>query len=77
MDVEVQLKAKGIGNTLYVNPKTPMTNIDFGTEYTYKTVPRQYFLENRGRKPMKIMWVRQNVKQKKKAGEGAAGAKST
>lgn len=39
-----------------------MDNIDFGTEYTYKTVPRQYFLENRGRKPMKIMWVRQNVK---------------
>lgn len=53
-----------------------MTVIDFGTEYTYKTVPRQYFLENRGRKPMKIMWVRQNVKQKKKAGE-AANAKST
>jgi hydrocephalus-inducing protein len=74
MDVEVQLKAKGVGNTLYT--KVPMTNIDFGTEYTYKTVPRQYFLENRGRKPMKIMWVRQNVKQKKKTGD-AAGAKST
>ena len=40
MDVEVQLKAKGIGNTLYHNPKDPMNKINFGTEYTYKTVPR-------------------------------------
>ncbi len=38
MDVEVQLRAKGIGNTLYT--KTPMNQIDFGTEYTHKTVPR-------------------------------------
>ena len=73
MDVEVQLKAKGTGNTLYTKD---MTSIDFGTEYTYKQVPRQYFLENRGRKPMKIMWVRQNIKQKKKPTD-AAGAKST
>ncbi len=42
-----------------------MTNIDFGTEYTHKHVPRQYFLENRGRKPMKIMWVRHNKKTSK------------
>lgn len=56
MDVEVQLKAKGTGNTLFT--KVPMGTIDFGTEYTYKTVPRQFFLENRGRKPMKIIWVR-------------------
>lgn len=56
MDVEVQLKAKGTGSTLAT--KVPMGTIDFGTEYTHKTVPRQYFLENRGRKPMKIMWVR-------------------
>jgi len=64
MDVEVQLRAKGIGNTLYT--KVPMNQIDFGTEYTHKTVPRQFFLENRGRKPMKIMWVRQQNKDRKK-----------
>ena len=74
MDVEVQLKAKGVGNTLFT--RVDMKQIDFGTEYTYKQVPRQYFLENRGRKPMKIMWVRQNIKQKKKPTD-AAGAKST
>ena len=40
--------------------------IDFGTEYTYKNVIKQFFLENRGRKPMKIIWARQNKKEKKK-----------
>lgn len=70
MDVEVQLKAKGIGHTLFT--REVMTNIDFGTEYTHKSVPRQYFLENRGRKPMKILWVRQNKKERaKKTGDAA------
>jgi len=64
MDVEVQLRARGVGNTLYTAVK--MEEIDFGTEYTYKTVPRQFFLENRGRKPMKIVWVRQNKLDRKK-----------
>ena len=76
MDVEVQLKAKGTGSTLFT--KVKMEQIDFGTEYTHKTVPRQYFLENRGRKPMKIQWVRQNkVDRKKKAGDAAAKATAT
>lgn len=75
MDVEVQLRAKGIGNTLYT--KVPMNQIDFGTEYTHKTVPRQFFLENRGRKPMKIMWVRQqNKDRKKKTGEVESNKKT-
>ena len=76
MDVEVQLRAKGVGNTLFT--KESMSVIDFGTEYTHKHVPRQYFLENRGRKPMKIMWVRQNKMDRKKKGqnENANGAKA-
>ena len=65
MEVEVQLKAKGWGNTLFVK-NDALTEVDFGTEYTHKTIPRQYFLENRGRKPMKIMWVRQNKKERAK-----------
>jgi hydrocephalus-inducing protein len=69
MDVEVQLRARGTGSTLYT--KVPMHNIDFGTEYTYKTVPRQYFLENRGRKPMKIIWVRQKKPVPKKDQQAA------
>jgi len=71
--VEVQLRARGTGCTLYnkeVCKAQAMLAVDFGTEYTYKQVPRQYFLENRGRKPMKIIWVRQNkVDRKKKQGE--------
>jgi len=70
MEGEVQLRARGVGNTLYT--KVPMSTIDFGTEYTHKTVPKQFFLENRGRKPMKIMWVRQNkMDRKKKTGDAA------
>ena len=38
MDVEVQLRAKGVGNTRYT--KVPLNQIDFGTEYTHKQVPR-------------------------------------
>jgi hydrocephalus-inducing protein len=76
---EMQLKAKGVGTTLYCKerlenqpkPELPW-NIDFGTEYTYKHVPRQFFLENRGRKPMKIMWVRQNKLDRKKKPEASA-----
>jgi len=57
VDLEVNLTAKGIGSTLYC--KQDLRNVDFGTEYTHKVVPKQFFLENRGRKPMKITWVRQ------------------
>jgi hydrocephalus-inducing protein len=57
VDLEVNLSAKGIGSTLYC--KQDLRNVDFGTEYTHKIVPKQFFLENRGRKPMKITWVRQ------------------
>lgn len=56
-DLEINLQAKGIGSTLYC--KQNLTNIDFGTEYTHKIIPKQFFLENRGRKQMKITWVRQ------------------
>jgi hydrocephalus-inducing protein len=63
VDLEVNLTAKGIGSTLYC--KQDLRNIDFGTEYTHKVVPKQFFLENRGRKPMKITWVRQVKPQKK------------
>jgi hydrocephalus-inducing protein len=56
MDLEVNLKARGIGSTLFC--KQGLSTIDFGTEYTYKNIPKQFFLENRGRKQMKIEWQR-------------------
>jgi len=61
---EVQLRARGYGSTLFCQEK--LDNIDFGTEYTHKNVPKQFFLENRGRKTMKIFWVRQDKKDRKK-----------
>jgi hydrocephalus-inducing protein len=71
--LEVSLAAKGVGTTLYC--KQDMKSIDFGTEYTHKMVPKQFFLENRGRKQMKITWVRQVKPQKKNDKEKADDAK--
>jgi hydrocephalus-inducing protein len=50
VDLEVVLRAKGIGSTLYC--KTNLNNgVDFGTEYTHSNITKEFFLENRGRKP--------------------------
>lgn len=86
-DIEVQLRVKGTGSTLYckelMDAKEEKSKedgierrqIDFGTEYTYKNVIKQFFLENRGRKPMKIVWARQKKKEKKKIVEPNAPVK--
>lgn len=64
VDQEVALRAKGVGSTLYC--KEELKVIDFGTEYTHKNVPKTFFLENRGRKPMKIVWARQTKMDRNK-----------
>lgn len=46
--------------------KENLNVIDFGTEYTFSNITKEFFLENRGRKQMKIQWVR-NVKQERSA----------
>lgn len=38
IDLEVSLTAKGVGSTLYC--KQDLKNIDFGTEYTHKVIPK-------------------------------------
>ena len=43
-DLEVQLKAKGTGTTICCEQN--LENVDFETEYTYKDVSKQFFLEN-------------------------------
>lgn len=78
-DEEVPLRIRGTGSTLYCQQLKEAKEVkedlnickvvDFGTEYTYKNVVKQFFLENRGRKPMKIIWARQNKKEKKKTTE--------
>jgi hydrocephalus-inducing protein len=77
VDLEVALRAKGTGSTLYC--KTPLNVVDFGREYTHQNVTKEFFLENRGRKPMKIQWVRMTKldrKNQKKAPD-AKGADSS
>jgi len=52
-DLEVALRAKGIGSTLFC--KEDLNNIvEFDIQYTHNNCTREFFLENRGRKPMKI-----------------------
>ena len=48
VDLEVALKAKGVGSTLFC--KDNLNLIDFGTEYTHQNITKEFFLENRGRK---------------------------
>lgn len=77
MDLEVGLKARGVGHTLSCKALEDQGGVDFGTEYTHKNVPKQFFLENRGRKTMQISWVRQTkVDRKKKPKEESAATKA-
>ena len=64
VDLEVALRAKGVGSTLYC--KSNMNLVDFGTEYTHQNVTKEFFLENRGRKTMTIEWARQTKMDRKK-----------
>lgn len=48
--------------------------IDFGTEYTHSNITKEFFLENRGRKQMKIQWVR-NMKLERKPSTAKDGKK--
>ena len=76
VDLEVALKARGKGSTLYC--KTPLKVVDFGTEYTHQNITREFFLENRGRKQMKILWqTTTKVKKAKKPGDKAIEGKKT
>jgi len=78
LDLEVALRAKGVGSTLYC--KENLNLIDFGTEYTFNNITKEFFLENRGRKQMKIQWVRNAKAERKPAatpnGKKAEGGKA-
>ena len=57
MDFEIQLRARGIGSTLFC--KTNYSLVDFGTNYTNTNKVIEFFFENRGRKSQKITWTRE------------------
>ena len=72
------LRAKGVGHTLYC--KNNLNMVDFGTEYTHSNIQKEFFLENRGRKAMKIQWVRTtkfDKNKKKQTGESKDQSSST
>jgi hydrocephalus-inducing protein len=73
VDLEVALKAKGIGSTLFC--KDDLEHIDFKTEYTQKNITKEFFLENRGRKAMKIQWQRQTKMERKNKKDPKGDAK--
>ncbi len=45
-DIDIPLKAKGVGETIY--SKIPLDVINFGVQYTHRMVPREFFIENKG-----------------------------
>lgn len=74
MDLEVALRAKGVGSTLFC--KDNLNLVEFGTEYTHNNITKEFFLENRGRKQMKIQWQR-TTKLDRKQPKKQDGNKST
>jgi len=63
-DKDVILKSKGVGSTIYCEEN--LEALDFGIIYTYKTVVKEIFIQNRGRKSQKIIWQRNKPVEKKK-----------
>lgn len=47
-DVDVQLKAKGVGSTIFF--KDDLNDVNFGTLYTCRSFTKDIFVENKGRK---------------------------
>jgi hydrocephalus-inducing protein len=48
VDVDVQLKAKGVGSTIFF--KDDLNDVNFGVLYTCRSVNKDIFVENKGRK---------------------------
>lgn len=56
MDVDVVLKARGVGSTLFC--KEDLNLIPFGIQYTHRKITKEIFVENKGRKPQKLTWTK-------------------
>ena len=67
-DLAVDVRARGIGTP--VTSPDDLTLIDFGTQYTTRTITKKYEVQNRGRKTRKLVW--QVVKDAKNKKEGSS-----
>lgn len=63
LDVDVVLKARGQGSTLFCKEK--LDYISFDTQFTYRTITREIMVENKGRKQQKLTWVPKKTEKKK------------
>ena len=62
--VDVILKAKGVGSTIFC--KDDLKSINFDTQYTFRAVSKEIFIENKGRKEQTLHWQRKKPVEKKK-----------
>ena len=53
-DIDVPLRAKGIGSTVFC--KEDLKTVSFGLQYTFKYDHREIFIENKGRRSQKLTW---------------------
>lgn len=49
VDIEVNLSATGTKTTIFC--KEDINNINFGVQYTHRTITKEIFVENKGRRP--------------------------
>ena len=49
VDIDIVLKARGIGSTIFC--KEDLSYVNFGINYTHRQITREIFVENKGRKP--------------------------
>ncbi len=64
VDMDIPLKAKGVGSTIYC--KEDLKLINFGMQYTFKYDHREIFVENKGRRPQRLVWNPKKPETKKK-----------
>lgn len=55
VDKEVQLRARGVGHTIFCEN---LKQINFGILYTHRSEMKEIFLENKGRRPQTLKWIR-------------------
>ena len=76
VDKEVQLKARGVGSTIFCKD---LRFITFGTLYTFREQVIETFIENKGRRRQTLRWTKKsfgkmdNVSNKKDALKAIGG----
>jgi len=63
IDMDIPLKAKGVGTTIYC--KEDLKLVPFGLQYTFKYDHKEIFVENKGRRPQRLVWLPKKPEKKK------------